>query len=171
VRSLELLEPTGIGLLGAVTAFLEDHRQRSASMTLGAMVEAYSERPGYSEDYAASLRQTRAKVEELLDRPAVEVTASELERVLKDCSPSVRNLRINRLRSIFRYAERKGWIDENPAMRLDFHKIAKQEVRIYHSADVERLLRDAMENDPQLVPFLAICAFTGLRPESGRHIT
>jgi integrase len=165
VKACELLRPSGIALLDAVTTFVADHNKRSASMTFGAAFDAFLALPGRSDDYNASLRHTKARVEELLDCKIVDVTTDDLERALRDLPASTRNLRVNRLRSVFNHAVRKGCLTDNPAERLDLRKIVKDEVAVYHAEDVQKLLQDALANDRELVPFLVVAAFCGLRPE------
>jgi integrase len=165
VKSVELLKQTGVPLLDAVAAFVAHHEKRTASKTLSEAFDAFQRRKGLSKDYADSLRHTKSRAEPLLDRPIVDITPEDLEEVLKGLPPSTRNLRINRLRSVFKAAVKKGWISDNPANRLDLDKEKREEVEVYTPDEVERLLCDALENDDDLVPYLAIGFFCGLRPE------
>jgi integrase len=84
----------------------------------------------------------------------------------KSSIASSRNARIRRLRSVFSEAVRQGWIVVNPASRLNFGARKAQEVRIYAVDDIRELLTRAMAEDKTMVPFLALCAFCGLRPEN-----
>jgi integrase len=166
VKAIELLKPHGIGLLEAVASFLADREKRAASKTFRAAFDAFEARTGRSKDYNDSVRHTRAKVQHLLDKKIVDVSVGDLENALKGLSPSVHNLRVNRLRTVFGSAVKKGWLESNPADRLELIKSKKKdEVEIYHAADVKRLLDDALKNDKELVPFLVVAAFCGLRPE------
>ena len=165
-KAIELLEPHGIGLLDAVASFLADRNKRAASTTFRAVFDAFEARPGRSDDYNASLRHTRAKVQHLLDKKIVDVSVGDLENALKGLSPSVHNLRVNRLRTVFGSAVKKGWIELNPADRLELIKSKKKaEVTVYHPGDLKKLLDHALKNDKELVPFLVVAAFCGLRPE------
>src|SRR5258708_7192309 len=165
-KAIELLEPHGIGLLEAVASFLADRNKRAASKTFRAAFDAFEARPGRSDDYNASLRHTRAKVQHLLDKKIVDVSVSDLENALKGLSPSVHNLRVNRLRTVFSSAVKKGWLESNPADRLELIKSKKKtEVAVYHPGDLKKLLDEALKNDKELVPFLVVAAFCGLRPE------
>jgi integrase len=165
-KAIELLEPHGIGLLDAVISFLADRNKRAASKTFRAAFDAFEARPGRSDDYNASLRHTRAKVQHLLDKKIVDVSVGDLENALKGLSPSVHNLRVNRLRTVFVSAVKKGWIESNPADRLELIKSKeKSEVSVYHPGDLKKLLDEALKNDKELVAFLVVAAFCGLRPE------
>jgi integrase len=166
VRAVDLLRPHGIGLLDAVRAFVADHERRTASKTFGEVWIAFLASKERSEDYLASLRHTKAKVEHLMDSPVVDLRPDDLEAALNGLPPSTRDLRINRLRSVLAYAIRKGWITENPADRLDMSGKKPHEVAVYAAADIQRLLDACRVTDAEFLPFLAVCAFTGLRPEN-----
>jgi integrase len=165
VRALELLRPRKLGLLDAVTRFLADHDRRAASKTFGACFDTYANLKERSKEYADELRHTRAAVASLLDRPIPDVTADDLAACLKGFAASTRDARIRRLRSVYAHAVRKGWTSTNTADRLDIVGTRHDEVQVYSVDEVERMLRTALEHDRQLLPFLAICAFCGLRPE------
>jgi integrase len=166
VKAYELLRPVGISLLEAVGTFLDERNKRAASKTFRAVFDAFEARTGRSDDYNASLRHTRAKVEHLLNKKIVDVSVVDLENALKGLSPSVHNLRVNRLRTVFGSAVKKGWLESNPADRLELIKSKKKaEVAIYHHGDLKKLLDHALKHDKELVPFLVVAAFCGLRPE------
>ena len=165
VRSLELLRPRKIGLLAAVTTFLGDLDRRSASKTLGECFDAYTVLRARSKKYAEELRHTRKAIAPLLARSIVDITAPDLEKCLAQLAQSTKDSRVRRLRSVFGWAVRKGWLTTNVALRIDLHEVHHDEVEIYAPDEVEKLLKAAMEHDKALVPFLALCAFCGLRPE------
>jgi integrase len=165
VRAFERLEGTGTSLLDAVNAFLAERDKPAQSKTLGEAFDAFQARIGRSLDYDTSVKHTRALVEPLLPSPIVSLTAEDFEMFLKPCAPSTRNLRINRLSTVFRFAIKRGWLTVNPIERLERSREPRSEVSIYIVDDVHSLLRDALANDRPLMPFLVVCAFCGLRPE------
>lgn len=167
VKALELLRPHGIGLLTAVTEFLADHTRRQQSRTLAQAFDAYEATGAHwSRDYRKEVEHTRAAMADLIDRPLPDIEAGVLEAALSRYAPSTRDARIRRLRSVFNEAVRQGWCAANPADRLNFACRRRDEVRIYAVADVQNLLERALATDRVMLPFLAICAFCGLRPEN-----
>jgi integrase len=166
VRAFHLLQPHGIGLLDAVRSFLADRERRMASKTFGEVWDAYSTVKKRSPAYAESMRHTKTLVDHLMRSHVVDVTADELEAALARLSPSVRDMRITRLRSVFNYAVRKGWLEANPAARLDLSGKKPHEIRIYTADQIQRLLDVCQEHDPAFLPYLVVCAFAGLRPEN-----
>ena len=166
VQAFKLLRPAGISLIAAVGTFLDERNKREASNTFRAAFDAFEARSGRSDDYNASLRHTRARVQHLLDKKIVDVSVGDLENALKGLSPSVHNLRVNRLRTVLGSAVKKGWIESSPADRLELIKSkVKAEVAVYHPGDIKKLLDEALKNEKELVPFLVVAAFCGLRPE------
>lgn len=102
----------------------------------------------------------------LLETPVVDVQVSDLEACPAEYAPSTRDARIRRLRSVFNEAVRQGWVAAIIADRMNIVGKRHDEVRIYAVGDVRRILNAAMESDRALVPFVAIAAFCGLRPEN-----
>jgi integrase len=59
-------------------------------------------------------------------------------------------------------------MNENPVARLDFVETVRKEVEVVGPHDVERMLTEALHNDLELLPFLTLGFFTGIRPEELR---
>lgn len=165
-EAYNVLNPLNVGLLDAVKAYAADHKLRFESRTLGQAFDKYEAMRDRSHDYKKEIEHTRAACSELLTRLLPDIQASDLEAALKGYAPSTRDARIRRLRSVFSEAVRQGWITINPADRLNFAGRKVEEVQIYAVRDVRDLLERALATDKAIVPFLAICAFCGLRPEN-----
>jgi integrase len=167
VKALELLRSHNVSLLECVTSFLADRKRRSESHTLAEAFDAYKATRGdWSTKYAGEIHYCRRTVSDLLDVPLSDITAEDLESALAGIAPSNRNAKIKRLRSVFSEAVRQGWITSSPADRLNLTVRKVQEVRTYAVGDVQAMLQRALNTDRMLVPFLAIGAFCGLRPEN-----
>lgn len=165
VRSLELLRPHGISLLDAVREFLAYREYRATSVTFGTAWEAYLGLRQHSSKYAQELRQVKDKVKHLLDKPICDLTDKDFERSLST-SIHARNAQIRRLRSVLGLAVRKGWVTLNVAQRLDLKHSKAEEVKLYSVDQVKGMLRWALDNDRELVSFIAIGVFCGLRPDN-----
>ena len=70
------------------------------------------------------------------------------------------------LKAVFRYGIKKGYLTENPIARLDFVRQPRREVQTVPVETVTRMLNWALENDLELVPFLVLGFFAGVRPEN-----
>lgn len=165
VKAVELLRPRQIGLRSAVTTFLSDLDRRTASKSLGEVFDSYTALRVRSRKYGEELRHTRKAISHLLARSIVDVTGQDLEKCLADLAQSTKDSRVRRLRSVFGWGVRKGWLTTNVALQIDIVGARHDEVEIYTPDDVEKMLKAAMEHDKSLVPFVALCAFCGLRPE------
>jgi integrase len=171
VRCLELLRPVNVGLLEAVTAFLDDRSRRTSSLSLGQVFDTYADKSGRSQGYMDSIRHLRANLGPLMLRPVVDVTTDDLAAAFFNLAPGTRNLRISRLRTVLAFAVRKGYVDRNAALSLDLVDLGREEVHVYSPTEIARLLNAAQEHEPSLTTFIAICAFAGLRPErEARHL-
>ena len=56
-------------------------------------------------------------------------------------------------------------VKENPVDRLEFTKIVRDQTEVLTPETVEKLLRDAMDNDLALIPFLDLAFYAGIRPD------
>jgi integrase len=150
-----------------VKAFIADRQKRMQSRTFGQVFDSFEAlRPNRSHDYLKEIEHTRANVRHLLDRSIIDIQPGDLESALAQYAPSTRDARIRRLRSVFNEAVRQGWVSSNPADKLNIIGARHDEVRIYAVEEVARMLSTALEQDKPLIPFLAIAAFCGLRPEN-----
>jgi integrase len=167
-EAYKILEPLGLDLLSAVKAYAQIFNQRTASVTFGAAFDRFAElKAAKSPNYRREIRETKAKVATLLDRPVCDIAAADLESILADLPSASRNARMRRLRSVFNLAIRRGWMlpGTSPIGRMDFVQIDSKEVQTYGNSEVKAMLENALENDLALVPSLVLGFFCGIRPD------
>jgi integrase len=111
------------------------------------------------------MRQTRDRFPSLHEFLVCDITAATLDALLNPLPPASRDLTLRHWRSVFRYGVKREYVRSNPVERLDFAGTEIREVQIYEVADVEALLKDALEHDLTLLPFYVLGCFCGLRPE------
>src|SRR5271165_6397158 len=68
------------------------------------------------------------------------------------------------LRAAFNFGIPK-WLKQNPIDQIEFTKIVNDGVEVIAPSFVEKLLFDALANDPGLVPWHVFTFFAGVRPE------
>jgi len=68
------------------------------------------------------------------------------------------------LRSVFNYGIKRGYLTDNPIVRLDFADRLRREVVTIPNEQVAAMLNHAFENDLDLLPFLVFGFFAGIRP-------
>jgi integrase len=161
-----LLAVTGVGLLDAVRRFIDDHKQRTASVTFKALADQYlAEHQNLSPRHLKSMRQTRDRFTVLHDQIVADVTHRDLGALLASVPPGGRNLIMRHLRAFWNFAIKREYATENPISRLDFVETAKKETEIIDSGAVKKMLSDALQNDLALVPVLVLGFYAGIRPE------
>jgi integrase len=73
---------------------------------------------------------------------------------------------MRRLRSVFNLAVKRGWMlpGTSPIARLDFVDGQSKEVEVFPFDQVAKMLNHALENDLELLPYLVLGFFCGIRP-------
>ena len=64
---------------------------------------------------------------------------------------------------MFNFGIKRGHCAENPCKKLDISRRDAVEIEVYTPAEVAAILSAAETHDAQLVPFLAISFFCGIR--------
>jgi integrase len=167
-QAYALLDPIGVDLLVAVRSYIGTFQQRAQSVTLGEAFDLFASlKEGKSLKYRQEIRHARATFGPVLNKMVCDVSPSELETILTTLPSAARNAKMRRLRSVFNLAIKRGWMPSgtSPVARLDFADCARKEVEVFSAAEVERMLVDALENDLELLPFLTLAAFCGIRPD------
>jgi len=100
------------------------------------------------------------------------ISAADIERWLdgyksnrgKPLSPVSRNNFLTYLNSFFNFAVKKGHAASNPVEKIERAHFDKTEIAILRPEQVRTLLNAARAQTPELVPYLAIAVFAGVRP-------
>lgn len=162
-----LLDPHNIDLLQAVRAHLEVVEQRAESVTFEAAFDRFAElKQTKSLKYKQEIRHTKATFSSLLGRMVCDISVRDLEPILNKLPAGSRNAKMRRLRSVFNLAIKREWIlpGSSPIARLDFVQGSRKEVEIVPVDLVTKMFEDALENDLELLPFLTLGFFCGIRP-------
>jgi integrase len=157
---------TPVTLTTAVTEFLALHHARTASVTMSSLWEKFlASKTSASTAYRQELASTFRRLESLSGMNASGVTAEQIEESLAGFPPAHRNAALRYLRAAFNFGLRAGWLQENPVKRLEFTRIVRDQVEVIAPATVEKLLFDSLTNDLELVPFLILSFYAGVRPD------
>jgi integrase len=109
----------------------------------------------------------RFKDSKLAGKMVSDIGASDLQKVLDELSAGTRNRYIRLLRSLWTFSIRKGYAKENPAARLDFKHLAKRPIKHFSNELIKTMLDLCLKEEIDLLPYLALGAFAGLRVASG----
>jgi integrase len=168
-KSYELIKPFGVGLLEAIREYVAIHEQRIASIRFLDLCNRYIDaKAGRDERHLKGLRQTCNRFPTLHAMLVTDIDSRVLEPLVTKVPPGGRNLILRHFRAFFNYAIKKKWAVENPVDRLDFVEVVRKEVEVVATNDVQKMFNDALQNDLQLVPYLTLGFFCGIRPEEIR---
>jgi len=100
----------------------------------------------------------------LHDRLVSGISHRDLEPLLNEISLGGRNLQMRHLRAFFNHGIKRGYLTDNPISRLDFVESLPKEVEVIPPEGVARMLEAALTNDLDLLPYLVLGFFCGIRP-------
>jgi integrase len=169
----EKLEPFGATIRDAVNFYLPHLSALKRTKTAAELVDELlkvKEADGASERYLSDLRSRLTQFSDSFDgKPVAQITAPQIDEWLrsladketgKRLSPVTRNNFRRVLIVAFNFAKENGYCVGNPAERSAKAKVIETAVGILTIDQTARLLESALA---ELVPYVAIGAFAGLR--------
>lgn len=167
VRCFEILNEYGGGLLDAVKHYVEYLQQANRSMPVAKLVDefmAVKKQDGISARYVCDLRSKLGQFTKLFGKKLVcELTTAEIENWIRGLKiGNVSRQSYKRSVSVMlEYARRRGLLRVNPVCDIKFARKLEGEVTILQPTELTKLLECCA---PDLIPYVVICAFAGLRP-------
>ena len=159
-------EAPNVTLTAALTGFLEGYHARAASVTMATLWESFiATKSTASPPYKQKLKSTAKRLHSLRNMMASDITPKAIEDAIAGFPPSSKNAVLAYLRGAFNFGIRAGVVQQNPVDRLEFTKIVRDQTQVLAPETVEKLLRDAMDNDLALTPFLVLAFYAGIRPD------
>jgi integrase len=160
------------------TDFLVDHLERirrcktTVSQLKDEVIEA-KQKDGRSRAYLTSLTfWLRRFSQDFGDQSVAAITVEDLDNYFRDfgASPKSRaNFRAN-VGVLFSYAKQRRMIDSNPVEFTAKPKLPDNPPEIFTVDQLQGLLDAAQQHAPDVLPMLAIGAFTGLRDAEVRRL-
>lgn len=98
------------------------------------------------------------------ETPVSAITTADLDRWFAGRSEKPRTMasNIGRLRSLFSFAQRRGWLHANPCDGLEHVRLDTTAPRILTPAEVRALFAAC---PARLLPYLTLAVFAGIRPD------
>ena len=163
----KLVDAVGVRLSAVVREWLDQHRARTKSVTFRTLFDEYLEakkgkHPGYLRDLR--IQRDRKEVIPLHIMIVSDIGSRDLAPILDRMTNGARNAVMRYLRAIFNFGIRRGYLQDNPISKLDFADRVPGEVPILEVDQAHRMLVHALEHDLELLPFLVVCLFCGIRP-------
>ena len=162
-NALELLKPHGVSLNEVVQEWLSRKQAAEASVTFEAAMDTFKDFRKRSDSYTRSIRQTKCRLTGLHGKLLNQITPEDLTRAMDGMTPSVHNFTIRILGGLFNYGMKRNLCASNPTKKLDLAQQTREEIEIYTPQQSAKILRVAEKEDPQMVPFLALSFFAGIR--------
>lgn len=162
-NALELLKPHGVSLNEVVQDWLSRKQAAEASVTFETAMDSFMKYRKRSDSYTRSIRQTKNRLSGLHGKLLNEVTPADLTKAMDGMTPSVHNFTIRILGGLFNYGAKRNLCASNPTKKLDLAQQTREEIEIYTPQQSGKILRAAEQKDPELVPFLALSFFAGIR--------
>jgi integrase len=173
LESVEKLQPFGVTIRDAVNFYLPHLEAINRTCTAAELVDELlkiKEADGASARYLSDLRSRLTQFSDSFDGKSVaEITSPQIDEWLrslsdkdtgKRLSPVTRNNFRRVLMVAFNFAKDRGYCIVNPAEKTARAKVIETVIGILTVDQTARLLENAA---PELVPYVAIGAFAGLR--------
>jgi integrase len=161
--AFEQLKPYRVLLNEVVTEWITRRQAADASIAFEDAMDRFMQRGKRSPSYIRSIRQTRNRLRSLHGKLLNTITPEDLTLAMDTMPSSVRNFTIRILGGLFNFAIKRGFCIDNPCKKLDMARRETAEIAIYSPAEVVRIFSAAEKYNPQLMPFLAVSFFCGIR--------
>jgi integrase len=166
-EAFTLVDPLELDLLSVVRDGLLVHDQRTASIPFFDLFNLYLDLKPRDPEYRKALVWIRNRYPQLHKRLVCDITAGDLERLLKPLSVGARQPIMRYWRAVFNLGEKRGFLPHgaNPINAMHFVRAPRKEVEIISNESVAKMLEHALKNDLELLPFLVLGFFCGIRPD------
>lgn len=159
-----------VSLETAATFYMHHNHPDGGKTTVAEAVDQFLQsradkgcRPITVKGYGDKLKMFRRDMD---GRQMAHTTVAILEKWLQGhrFGMETRKSYLRTLRAFFQWAQKRRYVAENPARSIDLPKVDKKRVDFLSVSDAERLLASAQCEKPELVPYVALGLFAGLRP-------
>jgi len=182
---LEALDMLGGGasLRHAASFYLELHAAPDVSPTVQEVFEENKQAKRKTNCREWHLRTINYRIGKFAQRfgdtSISEITPGKIEQWLdkyksnrkKPIGCVSRNNFLAYLNAFFNFAVKKGFAAGNPVERIDRTRLDRPEIAILTPDEVRRLLFAARDHVPELLPYLTIAVFAGVRPAEVQRLT
>jgi integrase len=169
-EAYNILDGVNVSLLTVVRKFMQEQKARTASVTFVALFDQYIvAKSDKSPKYLVELKNARNRFPSLHDRIVSDIVPADIEPLLAGITAGGRNAVMRYLRAVFFYGVKKGYLTENPILRLDFANRKRKEIATIPAVQVEAMLIHALDHDLALLPYLVFGFFAGIRPDGELH--
>jgi len=162
-EAFSILAKHRVTLPEVVSDWVARRTASEASVPFESAMDGFLEWGRRSPSYGRSIRQTRNRLIQLHGKLLNTITPADIALATSQMRDSVRNFTVRILGGVFNWGIKRDYCSHNPTKKLDLAKREAVEIEIYSPAEVSAILKVAQANDPELLPFLAISFFCGIR--------
>jgi len=176
VQALQALNGQA-SLLDAVQTFLLHSPPTGEKRTVKEVFDEYLIAKEKSNRRPTTIRDARQKIQRF---DAVhgkdfihEVSVQNIEDWLESLklTPVSRACYMRNLRAFFEYAVKREYIRSNPFSKIEKPHLDKKTPEVLSVKDIDRLFQVAEKKYSELIPYLALAFFAGLRPSEAQELT
>jgi integrase len=168
-----LLGERNASLFDAVHHYLTYLDQTKKSIPVGELFEEFlsiKQQDNVSPKYLADLRSKLGRfVNSFHDTLVCNLTVAQIETWIRslDIGTVSRESYRRNVSVLLEFGRRRGYLPANPAADIKIRRRPEGEVSILAPEELRNLLRKCA---PEIVPYVAICAFAGLRPSEAARL-
>jgi integrase len=169
VKCSEELKPFNKSLTDAVRYYVDHLRLCAQSCVVTGLIAEFlvsRTSKGRSPKYVKDLRNRLKRFEKAFgEQNAATLTTREIDQWISGLGlgPQSQNNYRTILSSLFSYALSRGYVQSHPVMGIEKAKVVGNAPGIFTPEEMRQLLNAAQEHVPDVLGFLAIGAFAGLR--------
>jgi integrase len=169
VKCSEQLKPFNKSLTDAVKYYVDHLRSCAQSCVVKALIPEFltsRTSKGRSPRYVKDLRNRLRRFENAFgDQNAATITTRQIDQWISGLGlgPQSQNNYRTILSSLFSYALSRGYVQSHPVMAIEKAKVVGDAPGIFTPDEMRQLLNAAQEHVPDVLGFLVIGAFAGLR--------
>ena len=169
-RGLDILK--GRGSLAAAADFFIKHTTPPGGdkRTVKELVDEYAESRVKANRSPYTVKDIRDCLNPFADAfgktNVAEIATPEIERWYDEQNGGAarKTKRRNHLVSMFKFAIKRKYRRDNPASALEIPTKTKSKPHVLTVEDVEALMQYAAKSEAEMVPYMALCLFAGIRP-------
>lgn len=160
------------GLVEAVSFFMKHSAPETGEMTLEVVYDDYLAEKVRLNRRTKTITDIRDKLKSFVfdnkDRPTHQITTADCEAYLDERgkTASTRNSYRTALNGLFGYALKRGAVERNVVATIGKASAEATRPDILSVNEVRRLLATAQTLYPEMIPYLVIGLFAGLRPQN-----
>ncbi|MDF7824070.1 tyrosine-type recombinase/integrase [Pontiellaceae bacterium B12227] len=181
LEALDRLQDYGVTLLASADYYIKHHQEVSVDNGLSPLIERYltaqlekvNKEKLRKRSYDDMIKRLKPFKDKLGHMAIDAIEGKDIDRLMDaNGYEDVNRRNYKRYLSVFfNWAVKNKLTPSNPVLDTEFIDVVKRKPRIYTPAQTKKIMKKAEELRPELVPYLSIAFFAGIRPEEITRLT